>query len=378
MKFLSAIVAVGLSTMAIAGCGDEGQVTESFAADPVQTMFATAAKFADIAVGIDPWEVVVCQIPQGTTDSLYEPIDVRLDLASTDIVAALTPVVDYFSRWSHGQYQPKFTAVSGVSIGVDEKSEVCVDRALDKASAATRGVLVIADAQHTEVAVGGWGRPGTPCTKNCSAKQTGRAVYIGASDFMPYWQGNPPLDLVEHELGHALDWPHSSTSMDNFGSGLYDSDVDVMSNSSAPRETFPETRNAPGPLAINMYLARWLQDTHVASLESGTRSFELVATETDLTVDGVRLLIVTVNDSLVLTVELIKASGDNQHLLHDRVVVHQVEVVGEIGYERRQTVLSDDLLSGEQWSNEHVQIKILEITSDQSVTTASVETTVLQ
>ena len=377
MKFLGAIVAVGLSTMAITGCGDEGQVTESFAADPVQTMFATAAKFADIGVGIDPWEVVVCQIPQGTTDSLYEPIDVRLDLTSTDIVAALTPVVDYFSRWSHGQYQPKFTAVSGVSIGVDEKSEVCVDRALDKASVATRGVLVIADAQHTEVAVGGWGRPGSPCEKNCSAKHTRRAVYIGASDFMPYWKGNPPLDLVEHEIGHALDWPHSSTSVDNFGSGVYDSDVDLMSNSAAPREKFPDTRNAPGPLAINIYLAKWLQDTHIVTLESGTGTFELVATETDLAVDGARLLMVAVNDSIVLTVELIKASGDNQHLLHDRVVLHQVEVVGKIGYERRQTVLSDDLLSGDQWSNEHVQIKILEITSDQSVATASVEATIL-
>ena len=195
---------------------------------------------------------------------------------------------------------------------------------------------------------------------------------------MSYWKGNPPLDLVEHELGHALDWPHSSTSVDNFGSGIYDSDVDVMSNSAAPRENFPDTRNAPGPLAINMYLAKWLQDTHVVSLESGTRTFELVATETDLAVDGARLLMVAVNDSIVLTVELIKASGDNQHLLHDRVVVHQVEVVGEIGYERRHTVLSDDLLSGDQWSNEHVQIKILEITSDQSVATASVEATILR
>ncbi len=378
MKFFGAIVAVGLSTTVVAGCGDEGQVTESFGAGPVQTMVETAAKFAEIVVGIDPWEVVVCQIPQDTTDSLYEPIDVRLDLTSTEIVAELAPVVDYFSRWSHGQYQPNFTAVSGVSIGVDEKSEMCVERALDKSSAATRGVLVIADAPHTEVAVGGWGRPGTPCEGNCSAKQTRRAVYIGASDFMPYWKDNPPLDLVEHEIGHALDWPHSSTSVDNFGSGVYDSDVDLMSDSAAPREKFADTRNAPGPLAINMYLAKWLQDTHVASFESGKGSFELVATETDLTVDGARLLLVPVNDSIILTVELIKASGDNQHLLHDRVVVHQVEVRGEIGYERRQTVLSDDLLNGEQWSNEHLQIKILEITSDHSVTTVRLNATVLQ
>lgn len=378
MKILGVIVAVGLSTMAITGCGDEGQVTESFGVDPVRTMVAVAAKFADIAIGIDRWEVVICQIPQDTMDPLFDPVDVRLDLTSSEIVAELTPVVDYFGRWSHGQYQPNFTAVSEVSIGVNEKSEMCVDRALDKSSAATQGVLVIADAQHTESAVGGWGRPGTPCEKNCSAKQTRRSVYIGASDFMPYWKGNPPLDLVEHELGHALDWPHSSTSVDNFGSGIYDSDVDVMSNSAAPRGIFPATRNAPGPLAINMYLARWFQDFNVVSLESGTKSLELVATETDLAVNGARLLVVAVNDSIVLTVELIKASGDNQHLLHDRVVVHQVEVVGQIGYERRQTVLSDDLLSGEQWSNEHLQIKILEITSVQSVTTARVEATVLQ
>lgn len=376
MKFLGALVAVGVSSIVILGCGGQSQVTGLSEDSALQLMTENEAPFGDLAQGSDPWEVVICQIPRDTTDPIYEPVDARLDVTSQEIVSKLAPVVEYFSRWSQGRYQPNFTAVSGVSITADEKSEMCVDRALDKASTTTRGVLVIADAQHTESAVGGWGRPGAPCTENCSAKTTRRAVYIGASDFMPYWKNDPPLDLVEHEMGHALDWPHSSSSVDNFGNGVYDSPIDVMSNSAAPRDVVPEARDAPGPLAINMYLANWLQDDQVKVLHAETVTVNLVATNTDREVDGVRLLIIPVDKSSIITVELINAIGDNQHLLHDRVVLHHIEIAGQSGYERRQTVLNDDLLSGETWSNEQVSIRAKAIQPNQSQSSAAIEITI--
>ena len=373
MKFLGSMFAVALSVATIAGCSREQQVRRIFDSEAVNTMVQTEAQFGDIALGSDPWEVVVCQIPQDTTDPIFDSNAVRLNLSSGDIVAQLDPVIAYFSRWSHGQYQPNFTAGNGVSISAEEKSDLCVERALDQASPTTRGVLVIANAQHSETAVGGWGRPGSPCEKNCSAKSTRRAVYIGASDFTPFWKGNPPLDLVEHEMGHALDWPHSSTSVDNFGNGVYDSDIDVMSNSAAPRDFNADIRNAPGPLGINLYLSHWLNDNNVALLENGTTSFDLVATSTDLAVDGLRLVLVPLNNSTVVSVELLQASGDNQHLLDDRVVIHQIESAGETGFDRRQTVLDADLQSGESWSDGKVDISVKQVKTNHSVTTVRIE-----
>ena len=365
--------AVALTVATITSCGREQQVTGNFDSEAVNAMMQTESQFGDIALGSDPWEVVVCQIPQDTTDPIFDSNAVRLNLSSGDIVAELDPVIAYFSRWSHGQYQPNFTAVDGVSISAEEKSDLCVERALDQASPTTRGVMVIANAQHSETAVGGWGRPGSPCEKNCSAKSTRRAVYIGAADFMPFWTGNPPLDLVEHEMGHALDWPHSSTSVDNFGNGVYDSDIDVMSNSAAPRDFNADMRNAPGPLGINLYLSHWLNDNNVALLENGTTSFDLVATSTDLAVEGLRLVLVPLNNSTVVSVELLQASGDNQHLLDDRVVIHQIESAGETGFDRRQTVLDADLQSGESWSDGKVDISVKQVKTNHSVTIVRIE-----
>jgi hypothetical protein len=190
---------------------------------------------------------------------------------------------------------------------------------------------------------------------------------------MPFWKGDPPLDLIQHELGHALDWPHSSTSVDNFGNGVYDSEVDVMSNSAAPRDINSEARNAPGPVAINMYLAQWLDDRNIEVIEKGTKAINLVATNTDLAIDGLRLILVSVDVARVISIEVLEATGDNQHLLHDRVVIHQIDIAGKTGFERRQTVLDADLQSNESWSNGNVEITVKQVTKTNLITTASIE-----
>jgi hypothetical protein len=146
-----------------------------------------------------------------------------------------------------------------------------------------------------------------------------------------------------------------------------------MSNSAAPRDVDADVRNAPGALGINMYLAGWLDDRNVAFVENGTKSFELVATNTELVVGGLRLVLVPLNNSTVISVEVIGATGDNRHLLHDRVVIHQIEVVGMNGFERRQTVLDADLQVGKSWSNGKVAINVKRLVTTNSVTTAKIE-----
>ena len=176
-------------------------------------------------------------------------------------------------------------------------------------------------------------------------------VYIGAADFMPYWYGDPPLDLVEHEMGHALGWPHSSTSPDSFGQGVYDSVIDVMSNSAAPRDTVPESRNAPGALALNLYLSGWIDDSGVRVIDSVSLTAEPVAIEIAASPwspeSGSRLVVVNVSATSFVTIEMITSGVDNVHIGGSGVAVHLIDFSDDVcdvppctGTARRQTLAS--------------------------------------
>lgn len=350
--------AVGLTALAcvsllIGSCAD-GQSTGNSVGTGDSLGVLRSREQLPATMGDDPWEVVVCHVPVDTTDPMYEPIPDRLELSADELIAQMTPVVGYFERWSQGRYRPVFAAGPEVTVPAAEggSDASCVDAAIAGSSADVRGVLVIADAQHTAAAVGGWGRPGAPCAaEKCSARETGRAVYVGAADFMPYWQGDPPLDLIEHEMGHALGWPHSSTSADSFGQGVYDSVIDVMSNSAAPRDMVPASRNAPGALALNMYLAGWIDDGDVqvidaTSLTSEPVTFEIVANNT-ASGGGTRLAVVNVSATSFLTIEMITSGVDNVHIGRSGVAVHLVDFSDSVcdvppctGTARRQTLES--------------------------------------
>ena len=325
-----------------------------------------ADSYGEMTLGVDPWEVVVCHIPIFTSDEIFEPTLERMTLSSAEIVKRLTPVVSYFKRHSYGRYQPVFSAGLDVTISDIETSEDCVERALDQSGPEVRGVIVVADAEHGADEFGGWGTPGVGCTVSCSARKTRRSVYAGGGDFMDYWNGDSPLDLVEHEIGHALDWPHSTTSASNSGQELYDNALDLMSDSSAPRMLISTKRHGPGTLAINLYAARWFDDEHLQILDRSRRvntKVQLLATDTDLSIMGTRFVVIVDGANSFLTVELIAARGDNAHLKFDAVAIHRITVAGTSGVDRQQIVIDGDMQDGDEWTKDGLNVDVLSITS---------------
>lgn len=278
------------------------------------------------ATGEERIEVWVCHVPPESTAGVYGALPLRLPLTPTDLAALLAGgVTAYFETVSHGQYSPRFVAGGEVQMGADDEPQACIDQAIDGAAGETRAVLVVADAEHAAGQPGGFSSGGDECPLEppCGAAQSRRFVYVGASDFHPDWGDDPPLDLVEHELGHALGWVHSG--FDVAGVTPYLSALDVMSNSAAPREIDPARRDAPDTLAVQRLIAGWLTeyDVLVAPLEGGS-----VTLQPSMGSEGLRLLVLPVDATSFLAVELLTVDGFDAHLPADGVAVHLVTFDG--------------------------------------------------
>src|SRR4029079_9437611 len=157
------------------------------------------------------------------------------------------------------------------------------------------------DAGDDEGRPGGFGNPGAVCAKPpCAATATRRSAYVGASDFSPDWGDRPPMDLIEHEIGHAIGWPHSG--YDQSLPVPEQSALDVMSNSAAPRDVLPDRRDAPDTLAINRLSAGWFPVSAVAVVRAEGSTVTLAASNST---SGTRLAVIPLDDRRFITVELL-------------------------------------------------------------------------
>ncbi len=282
----------------------------------------------------DQFEVFICDVPLTTSDPIYGRLTQRLKLTPEDLVTRLNDnVTPYFLTLSHNRYRPEFVAGPTLSMSATETHDACVERAIDSSAPTTSAVMVVATAEHLPNQAGGWGRQGEPCNVDfCSAGQTRRALYVGASDFHASWGAVPAVDLTEHEIGHTLGLPHSgdSQSADEHASG-----IDLMSNSASPRDVNPERRNGPDTLAINRLALGWMTaDDVVVSAPSGG-GFTLWPSTGD---SGVRLLAVALTDTSFLTIEYLTADGFNDFLPAPGLAVHLIEGSDRVS-ERLQTTL---------------------------------------
>lgn len=294
----------------------------------------------------DQIQVFVCAVPSPTFDPLYGDLQLRLDLDPTVIAGQLERGVrPYFEALSNGAYHPHFIAGSTLDMTADETHDTCVENAVDASTPDAAAVLVVATAENLATEPGGWGRPGTPCEVSfCSAASTRRAVYVGASDFHPDNGAVPLLDLIEHEIGHTLDLPHSGDL-----SAQYDSVLDLMSDSAAPRDVQPERKNAQGTIAVNRLALGWLPASDVAIVAPPGGTFDLAPSAGT---SGRRLLIVPLGELSLLTVEYLDNTGLDAFLPSGGLAVHRIDESPTVcaapingacaGIDRQQLTLGSD------------------------------------
>jgi hypothetical protein len=275
----------------------------------------------------DTVEVWICDVPPDTTAPLYGGLRLRLELSPDGVIESAGPGLrDYVRIVSGGRHDLRFVAGGTIAMEAEDDEDDCVDDASRRSAPTSDVVLAVATAEHASGFPGGRGRPGSAagCETgvDCSARATGRAVVVGASDFHPSHGATPLLDLIEHELGHSFGWPHSGTAL--AGDDRYTSAIDLMSNSAAPRSTRPDRRDGPWPLAINLLDAGWLADDELQIIGNSEGGAELRLVPLDTT-GGVRLAVLPVDEHRVLTLEFRRPAGFDDHLPHAGVAVHVVD-----------------------------------------------------
>ena len=306
-------VALGLS-----GC--TGPAADDAAPLPAAVDLLTAHR-SPYAAGEDSWEVWLCDVPLTTGDELYAADPWRLERSVEDVVDVLGPSLSaWWDRQSGGRVVTSVTPGGRVAVDDQGGGEECVAAAMSASVTSADGLLVVATAAHRPDVPGGWGRPGDCGDEQCGrapASTTGRAVYVGAADLHPSWGDRTPLDLIEHEMGHALDLPHSGVPAD----GRYTSALDVMSDSAARRTADDTTPDAGGTLAVNLFALGWLDVDDLTVVENSTT----VDLSSDAGGEGSRLAVVPLDDHRLLTVELRGPIGLDTHLPETGVSVHLVD-----------------------------------------------------
>ncbi|MDP2290120.1 MAG: hypothetical protein Q8M22_02965 [Actinomycetota bacterium] len=320
-----------MAGVALAACTDGGAPNGS-PPSAVSTMVTAGAELDGLlaitepgrwrSTGDDRFEVWICHVTQDATAAIYGALPLRLALTPEQVTSVVAEhVTPYFETLSHGRYRPVFVAGGEATLAVDDEPQACIDEAIAGAAGDTRAVLVVADAEHGADQQGGFGSGGGSCTSAppCAVADSRRFAYVGASDFHPDWGAAPPMDLVQHEIGHTIGWEHSALGP----AGEYLSALDVMSNSAAPRQLEAERRDASGTLAVNLFTAGWLAATDVWVAPAGGGSVQLAPSLDDA---GTRLAVLPCCSGSLVTVELLAAEGLNAHLPSSGIAVHVVAV----------------------------------------------------
>jgi hypothetical protein len=267
-------------------------------------------------------EVWVCHVPTDTTSPVYGDLPLRLPLADDTLASLFQQQVSrYFHTISFRVYSPTFVPGGELDLGVDDGPDQCAEQALDRSGPASTVVLAVADAEHVEGEHGGQGSGGVVASAGSPAKVSRRVAYVGGSDFnRATWGDTPPLDLVEHELGHTLGWVHSGVTPD----GRYVSALDLMSNSAAPRDVKPSRRDAPDAIAIQRVIAGWIPAAEVVQAKGASTEVTLSPSTDNAHRETARLLVLPVDDRHFLMVERLQNDGYNDHLPTAGLAVHRV------------------------------------------------------
>ena len=244
------------------------------------------------SLGTDTWEVWVCDVADG-----------RLPVDAADAATLLNrEITAYFSWLSGGRYLPEFVAGGVVEADPTHESQRADDYECDEGVAeasegGTQGAVIVLDKDQV-VSSGGAGRrhssdvDGTLTVSAGTFPDNSRSIRLSAESVLPVsahcsdcrYPDHIYLDVVAHELGHALNWPHSfggnrpQTSETLLEADIhideYDNPMDIVSGSPQGWEL---RRNGlvAGTIAVNRYAAGWIDADDVAVHEGGIGSYVL-------------------------------------------------------------------------------------------------------
>ena len=257
-----ALVLALAGVVVVAGPVAAAEVDAPFDADPLG-LIAHRDLSVEMATGTDLWQVWVCDTPGG---------DLSLDLAG--VVALLEQhMVEYFRWMSAGRYELQFAAGGTVQGNYGEDcagsagGQAALKALFGGGGGAPAGGLILGVGNSLEGFAGFADGEIVKCDTGGALRWCGgtwpqnqRTVYAGGTSA----SGELLLSVVAHELGHALNLPHSFGGLITTADGSpweYDNPTDIMSGSTA----------LVGTIAVNRYANGWLDPEAVAvhDLSSG-------------------------------------------------------------------------------------------------------------
>lgn len=269
-------------------------------------------------------EAWVCHVPASTESPWYAGLPARREVAAEWFAARVAARVPaYVATVSGGRLRLDIAVGGEVALEPEDGAEECIDRVVSGVDESVHAVVIVADAEHAEGMPGGLGGQRARDLSEVAVDGVGYA-YVGAADVAPSWGDDPPMDLVEHELGHALGWLHSGSSRD-----AYDSALDLMSDSAAPREADPARRDAPWPIAAHLMARGWLTGDEVLLVDQSVGG-STSATLIPLSASGGRRAMVfplASRGDAVLTIERREPVGYDSHLPQGGLSIHRIEFV---------------------------------------------------
>ena len=140
-----------------------------------------------------------------------------------------------------------------------------------------------------------------------------------------------------------------------------------MSNSAAGRIASPSAIDAPDTIAINRLALGWLDQTDVFT--ASTKRTTTTSLKPSTGASGTRLVVVPVDSTRVVTIELVVNDGYNKHLPSAGIAVHIVDTSQGTTTSRFQQTVEIGLRSGQTLTTSGWTIVVESVDTNEAVVT---------